>query len=92
MIIDDALKDRFLSRTGVFKGGKALQTGRESLANREKGTFRLVVIARPYELGRPPLYIGATALIRQTIRPNPTFKRGCAYFDTPSYTLSTYLF
>ena len=29
--------------------------------------------ARPHILGRPPLYIGALALMCKTVRPNPNF-------------------
>jgi len=34
------------------KGERSLQTGRKVLGNREKGTFWLVAIARPFMLGR----------------------------------------
>ena len=60
-------------RTSLAKGGKSLQTGRKVLGNREKGTFWLVVTARPYKLGRAPLHLGVPARLCWSGRQNPTF-------------------
>ena len=60
-------------RQALQKGERSLQTGKKVLGNREKGTLRLVAIARPHKLGRAPLHLGAPARLCWSGRQNPTF-------------------
>ena len=66
-------KDEINSRKGNPLSKIYVGTGEKVRANRERDGMSLNSNARPHELGRAPLYLGAPALICWSGRSKPSF-------------------
>ena len=66
-------KGFLLQRYTLEQGKRYGQTGSETACNRERDGMSLNSNARPHELGRAPLYLGAPALICWSGRSKPIF-------------------
>ena len=66
-------KDAKNARKGIPLSKIYVGTGRKVRANRERDGMSLNSNARPHELGRAPLYLGAPALICWSGRSKPSF-------------------